>query len=29
MDFLVQDAPVARLDAGEPGWQLERVGEYA
>ena len=29
MEFLLEDAAVARLDAGKPGWQLERVGCHA
>jgi Beta-ketoacyl synthase, N-terminal domain len=28
MRFLMEDVPVARLDAGEPGWQLERVSAH-
>ena len=28
-DFLVQDAPLKRLYAGQPGWQLERVLGHA
>ena len=29
MEFLVEDIPMVRLDAGESGWQLERVSGHA
>ncbi len=29
MEFLLKDAAVARLDASESGWRLERVGSHA